>query len=70
MSKKPILTMVERGAGLRSQVVSAVDNKTLHDPILENVDLQPTMMTDTHAAFKAIEQSQGKPLTYKGLIAK
>lgn len=52
VGKTPVLAMVERGGEARSQVVNAVDNKTLHDPIVENVDLQSTIMTDTQSAYK------------------
>ncbi len=52
IGKTPVLSMVERGGEARSQVVGAVDNKTLHDPIVANVDLESTIMTDTQSAYK------------------
>lgn len=60
VGKTPVLTVVERGGEARSQVVSEVNGETVRQPLMENVDKQATLNTDTSPVYNQVGKEFAK----------
>jgi transposase-like protein len=58
--KTAVVSLVERGGEVRSQVVEDVSALTLHDVIIENVDPSSTLMTDSFQAYNRVGRKMAK----------
>lgn len=54
VGKLPIVSIVERGGEVRSQVMPNVNSETIRQPIRENVDTQATLETDASPVYNEV----------------
>jgi transposase-like protein len=54
--KTPVLSLVERGGNVRSEVVPNVTGKTLRAAIRKHVDTSATLMTDGHKSYLGLRK--------------
>lgn len=60
VGKTPVFTIVERGGDARSQVVGEVNGETVRQPLMENVDTQATLNTDTSPVYNQVGKEFAK----------
>lgn len=60
IGKTPVLSIVERGGEVRSQVLNDVNSETVSQPLRANVDSQATLNTDTSPVYNQVGKEFAK----------
>ena len=54
VGKTPVFSIVKRGGEVRSQVLDNVNSQTVKEPLIENVEKQSTLNTDTSPIYNEV----------------